>query len=126
MDFVKPVSGVLSDAQGQGAAAVEIIRERYRQQQAREVPNVKAGDESQPVVERRRRDGEQEAVALTSTLRHVYADFEVDHSTREVTMRLFDADTGELVRTIPADQLADEILKGSFVPNHMRIRTVLA
>jgi uncharacterized FlaG/YvyC family protein len=125
MDFVQPVGRTLSDIQGQAAAQVEIVRERYRQQQSKEIPIIKANDESQAITEKRRKDADPN-ITRVGILRHVYVEFEVDHNTREVTTRFIDADSGNLIRTIPVDKLAEEIMNGSLDSSLLRIRTVLA
>ena len=40
-------------------------------------------------------------------------------------MRIIDADSGKLVRTIPPDELAKEIAKGNLQPAQLRRRAVL-
>jgi uncharacterized FlaG/YvyC family protein len=61
----------------------------------------------------------------SSSLRHTYAEFEVNRETHEVVVRIIDVDSGKLVRTIPPDQLAEEIVKGDIMPNRLRRRAVL-
>lgn len=127
MDYVQPVGSVSGDVQGQGAVTAEIVRERYAQLIEQKVKEVEAGTESQALVERRHKDGsrEQASSAPAGTARHIRTEFDVDEETHDVTVRMFDSDTGALVRTIPPEELAQEIIKSNLVPNRVRARSML-
>jgi uncharacterized FlaG/YvyC family protein len=79
-----------------------VAHERYWRQQAQDVPVIEAG---------------REAAAAIS---HTYAEFGINRETREVIVRIIDAESGKLVRTLPPDKLVKEIQ-----PNQLRRRAVL-
>lgn len=126
MDYVQPVGSVSGDVQGQGAVTAEIVRERYAQLIEQKVKEVEASAEGQSVLERKRKDAGQEQTAPppVTAARHIRTEFEVDEETHDVTVRMFDADTGALVRTIPPEELAQEIIKSNLVPNRVRARSL--
>jgi uncharacterized FlaG/YvyC family protein len=124
MDPIKPVEGTLKDGEGQASVLAEVVRENYWKQRAREMPAVEAPDEaSEPAKKRKNQEPEQSAGIKTH---HTYAEFEINQETREVIVRIIDAETGKLVRTIPPDELAKEIVKGNLYPNQLRRRAILA
>ncbi len=125
VDSIKPVEGTIKDAEGQASALAEVVRTRYWKQLAQKMPPVEATEESglkelkeenRPVVEAK--------TEPTVKTRHTYAEFEINQDTREISVRIFDAESGELVRTIPPDELAKEIAKGNLQPNQLRRRAV--
>jgi uncharacterized FlaG/YvyC family protein len=113
MDLIKPIERVVDDIQGQGIALADVMRERQYQQRAHELPAVKQTAASQKPAERR-----------TGT-RQSYAQFEVSRDTHDVTVRIIDAETGELIRTVPPEDLAREIAEGNLHPDQLRRRAVL-
>ncbi len=113
MDLIKPVARVVDDIQGQGIALAEIVRERQYKQRAQELPAVSQTDTAQEIAKKR------------SGTRQAYAQFEVSRDTHDVTVRIIDAQTGELIRTIPPEDLAREIAEGKLHPDQMRRRAVL-
>lgn len=121
MEPIKPVEGVSHENQGQASPLAEVLRDGYWQQRAQEIPPVEAEEQAAEVTEKRRGQA-QEKPAKT---RHTYAEFEVNRETHEVIVRIIDADSGKLVRTIPPDQLAREIARGNFHPSQLRRRAVL-
>jgi uncharacterized FlaG/YvyC family protein len=122
MDPAKPIEGIIGEAQGHGVVLAETLRTRYRQQRAEEMPAIEAGEDAEGVQERRQQQPKQEP---SGVLRHTYAEFEVNQDNREVTVRIIDSESGELIRTIPPEELAREIVKGNLCPNQLRRRAVL-
>jgi uncharacterized FlaG/YvyC family protein len=125
MDLVKPIEGSQNDARGQGAAIAETVRERYYQQHAQPLPPVKPPDaaEKEKAIEKHSSPPE-DVRPQQSGMGHTYAEFEVNRDTREVTIRIIDAETGKLVRTVPPEDLAREIARGNLYPNQLRRRAV--
>jgi uncharacterized FlaG/YvyC family protein len=123
MEPIKPIEGVLEDSQGQGSVLAEVVRDHYWRQHSQEVPAVEAGEDSSRITERQQ--GRPEEKGIPAKPRRTYAEFEVNRDTREVTVRIIDADSGKLVRTIPPEELAREIAKGNFDPKQLRRRAVL-
>lgn len=119
---IKPIEGILKDAEGQASVLAKVVRERYWQQQTQDVPPVKAGEEAAMGAEKRRNPTDQKAV---SSPNRTYAEFEVNRETREVIVRVIDAESGKLIRTIPPDELVKEIIKGNFQPNQLRRRAII-
>jgi uncharacterized FlaG/YvyC family protein len=126
MDLVKPIEGALNDARGQGVAVVQQVQARYNEQRAQQLPPVEAPDASErAAAERKERGNQAEEVRPQHTsMRHTYAEFEVSRENHEVTVRIIDAQTGRLVRTIPPEELAREIARGNLYPNQLRRRAV--
>ncbi|MCG3210046.1 MAG: hypothetical protein FOGNACKC_03675 [Anaerolineae bacterium] len=122
MEPIKPIEGHLKDAEGQSSALAEVVRARYWQQLAQKLPPVEASEEAHVGDEKHPPAEEQKTVHPQA--RHTYAEFEINQETREVLVRIFDAESGDLVRTIPPDELAKEIAKGNFQPNQLRRRAV--
>jgi hypothetical protein len=123
MDLVKPIEGSQSDARGQGVAVAETVRERYYQQHSQPLPPVNPPDAGEPAADKRNSPPE-EARPQQSGMQHTYAEFEVSRETREVTIRIIDARTGKLVRTVPPEDLAREIARGNLYPDQLRRRAV--
>lgn len=121
MEPIKPVEGVAKDAEGQSTALAEVVRARYWKQLAQKMPPVEAAEEL-PQAEVKPEDNA--VTKLTNKIRHTYAEFEINQETREVQVRIFDAESGEIVRTIPPEELAKEIARGNFQPNQLRRRAV--
>jgi uncharacterized FlaG/YvyC family protein len=122
MDPIKPVEGILKDAEGQASVLGQLVRERYWQQQAQPLPAVEAADETTAVTKKHQGQVEEKS---QDQKRHSYAEFEINRETREVTVRIIEAESGKLLRTIPPDELAKEIIKGNFQPNQLRRRAVI-
>lgn len=122
MEPVKPIEGNLKDAEGQSSALAEVVRARYWKQLAQKMPPVEASEEAHISEEKQPPVEDQKANPVRS--RHTFAEFEINQETREVLVRIFDAESGDLVRTIPPDELAKEIARGNFQPNQLRRRAV--
>jgi uncharacterized FlaG/YvyC family protein len=126
MEPIKPIEGNLKDGEGQASVLAEVVRTRYWKQLAQEMPPVKKNAETS-LPENKPDD--QEAVEEKNTeakikARHTYAEFEINQETREVLVRIFDAENGELIRTVPPEELAKEIARGNLQPNQLRRRAV--
>lgn len=119
---IKPVEGQLKDAEGQTSALAEVVRARYWKQLAQKMPAVEAGEEA-AIKNGQQSSPDQQKHPKVQT-RHTYAEFEINRETHEVFVRIFDADSGDLVRTIPPEELAKEIAKGNLQPNQLRRRAV--
>ncbi len=124
MEPIKPAEGVLKDGQGQRAALNQVVYESYRKKQAQhEVPTVgESGETAESTRESRSKNQKQQA---KFDINHTYAEFEIDQETREILVRIIDAESGKLVRAIPPDKLAEEIAKGNLHPHQLRRRAVL-
>ncbi|HMQ52846.1 MAG TPA: flagellar protein FlaG [Anaerolineae bacterium] len=120
---IKPIERNLKDADGQTANLTNTIRARYWKQKAQELPPVDAGEESAEL-----KDNPEPNVAHQETpslqARQTYAEFEINQETREVFVRIIDADSGKLIRTLPPDKLAEEIAKGNLHPRQLRRKAV--
>lgn len=119
---IKPIEGMLKDSEGQASAMAEVMRENYWKQKSQELPKVEAGEESTKSDLKEKTEPKDHAVQVKT--RHTYAEFEVNKDTQEVIVRIIDSETGKLVRTIPPDELAKEIVKGNFQPSQLRRRAV--
>jgi len=122
VDSIKPVEGTIKDAEGQASALAEVVRTRYWKQLAQKMPPVEASEEAKLTEEKQPPVEEQKTNTVKT--RHTYAEFEINQDTREVLVRIFDAESGDLVRTIPPEELAEEIARGNFQPNQLRRRAV--
>ncbi len=120
---VNPVEGSSKNAEGQASIMADIVRERYWKQLAQKMPPVESGAEADKPENKTGEKVQADDHSVLHT-RHTFAEFEVNKETREVLVRIFDAQSGELVRTIPPDELAKEIIKGNFQPNQLRRRAV--
>ncbi len=119
---IKPVEGSIKASEGQSSALAEVVRARYWKQLAQKMPPVESSEESsQP---KGKPNGQVEAKVLPPTIHSTFAEFEINRDTAEVLVRIFDADSGDLVRTIPPDQLAKEIVEGKLFPNQLRRKAV--
>ena len=124
MEPIKPIEGTLKDGEGQASVLAEVVRENYWKQRAQEMPAVESSDgASGPAQKQQGQD--QEKPARVGPQR-TYAEFEINQDTREVIVRIIDAETGKLVRCIPPEELAKEIVKGNLYPNQLRRRAILA
>lgn len=122
MDPIKPIEGILKDSEGQALALADVVRERYWKQKAAETPPVEASAEAPELAHKRQ---EHEANNSPAQAQRTYAEFEINRETREVIVRVIDAESGKLIRTIPPDELAKEIIKGNFQPNQLRRRAII-
>ena len=118
---IKPIEGMVRDGEGQASVMAEVVRDNYWKQRSQETPTVEQGDASGKAGKKQADTAKKESPIKT---RHTYAEFEINRETREVIVRIIDADTGSLVRTIPPDELAKEIANGNFQPNQLRRRAV--
>jgi uncharacterized FlaG/YvyC family protein len=123
MEPIKPIEGNVKDAQGQGSMMTEVLRENYwKQRSQQDVQTVKASEDSREIPDEKYKNSAKEH---QPQMRHTFAEFEINQDTHEVFVRILDANSGELIRTIPADKLAEEIAKGNLHPNQLRHRGVL-
>lgn len=120
---IKPLEGTLKEADGQTSALADMVRARYWKQLAQKMPPVDSGEETALPEEQKEPPAEKSAESKVK-MRHTYAEFEINKETHEVYVRIFDASSGDLVRTIPPDELAKEIAKGNLQPNQLRRRAV--
>ncbi|MFQ5612182.1 MAG: flagellar protein FlaG [Anaerolineae bacterium] len=111
MDPINPIQGTLKDTQGQTLALNEVAREGYWKQQAQEMPAVEASEKSADIADKRQQEAEPQQPQRPRT----YAEFEINKETHEVIVRIIDANNGKLVRVIPPDQLAKEIVRGNLL-----------
>lgn len=125
MDPIKPLEGVGREVQGQESPLAEMVRENYWKQRAKKAATVEANKEAADLAGKGQNLTEEQSEAKISG-RHTYAEFEIDQETREVLVRIIDAESGELVRSIPPEKLAEEIAKGKLHPNQLRRRAVFA
>jgi uncharacterized FlaG/YvyC family protein len=101
--------------QGQPLALAEAARDRYWEQRAQEMPAVAASGEAEGAD---RRQGQ--AKSQRPAIRRTYTEFEIDRDNHEVIVRIINAETGELIRTVPPDELAKELANGSLCLNRPR------
>ena len=125
MEPIKPLEGVNRETQGQESPLAEMVRENYWKQRAKKATTVEANKESADLAGKGQNLAEEHSEAKISA-RHTYAEFEIDKKTHEVLVRIIDAESGELVRSIPPEKLAEEIAKGKLHPNQLRRRAVFA
>lgn len=118
---IKPIEGMLRDGEGQASVMAEVIRESYWKQKSQELPKVESGEEAAKA------DDKENAAPKESKIRtnHSYAEFEINKDTREVIVRIIDGETGKLIRSIPPDELAKELVRGNLLPNQLRRRAIL-
>jgi len=122
MDPIKPIEGILKDGEGQASALAEVVRDSYWKQKAQETPVVEASEESSDTTQK---GYDQEEATTRAPMQRTYAEFEINRETREVIVRIIDAENGRLIRTIPPDELAKEIIKGNLYPRQLRRRAIL-
>ncbi len=123
MDPIKPIESILDDIQRQSFGLAEVVQDRYWQQQAQEVPPVETSEDTSEIVANRH--GQAEEKKAPRRLRRTYAEFEVNQETRTVTVRIIDAESGKLIRTVPPEELAREIARGKLAPSQLRQRATL-
>ena len=124
MEPIKPVEGTLKDGEGQASVLAEVVRENYWKQRAKDMPPVEASDETSGPAQKQQ--GQEPEKPARAGPQRTYAEFEINQDTREVIVRIIDAETGKLVRSIPPEELAKEIVKGNLYPNQLRRRAILA
>jgi uncharacterized FlaG/YvyC family protein len=130
MEPIRPIDGITSDNnQTQAIVAAEIMRERFSTQRAQEMAPVEKS-ENNSAADNDRKDAAQESKVTaetsqsTSAVRRTYFEFEINRDTNEVLMRIFDADSGNLVRVIPPEDLAKELATGNLPMARMRRLTI--
>ncbi|MCB0194748.1 MAG: flagellar protein FlaG [Anaerolineae bacterium] len=125
MEPIRPIEGISNSNQSQGNPINQVIYENYWQKRAKEkASNVEAsGDATGTANEHHPAKSDEEQVKVQMS--HTYAEFEIDKETREVLVRIIDAESGELVRSIPPEKLAEEIAKGKLYPHQLKRRAVL-
>lgn len=121
MEPIKPIDGVRKDTEEQAAALSGAVRDRYWQQRAQATPSVESAKETSKITEKRQNEDKEKSPAQ---MHRTYAEFEVNQETGEVMVRIIEAESGKLVRTIPPDELVKEIIKGNFRPNQLRRRAI--
>jgi len=126
MEPIRPIEGVVPDKQTQAMAMADIVRERYYSQRAHEAVPVEPGENAAETSdkEKHKLSSESKPLPQAGAVRHTYAEFDVNQETRDVLVRIFDSDSGELVRVIPPDQLAKEIASGDLPLARMRRLTI--
>lgn len=124
MEPVKRIEGA-SDSQGQAAILAEAVQTRYwmKQAEAAEKTVQKAEHAEKATDEASKKEAKK--LTVPAGPHQTYAEFEINQETREVIVRIVNAESGKLVRTIPADELASEMSKGNFQPNQLRRKAVL-
>jgi len=125
MEVINPIEGVGRDPQGQESALAEVVRENYWKQRAQKAKVVEASTENTKTAGKGQNQSRERSEPQITT-RQTYAEFEIDKETHEILVRIFDAESGELVRSIPPEKLAEEIAKGKLYPNQLRRRAVFA
>jgi len=120
MGPIKPISGNINNDEGQASALTEVVREGYWKQRAQKTQIIEESEDSSEVTEKRQ--GQQ---TNDLQMRRTYIEFEVNRDTRDVTVRIIDAESGKLLRTLPPDELAKEIIKGNFHPSQLRHHAIL-
>jgi uncharacterized FlaG/YvyC family protein len=120
---IKPIEGMLRDGEGQASVMAGVVRENYWKQKAQEVPEVESGEEAGKADQQEKASPKDQAPTMRTS--HTYAEFEINKDTREVIVRIIDGETGNLVRTIPPDELAKELIRGKLLPNQLRRRAIL-
>lgn len=139
MNPINPVESAAPETPQERAAAItQIMRTRYWQQRAHDAQSVrqkgKAEEAKTDAEDQKQRSDrveakQEEPVVETDPppgLNDIYAEFETDEETRQIVVRIFDGRTGELVRTIPPDQLAEELARGDVPLERIRRRSVHA
>jgi len=109
MEKVDKIQGAMQTDRTQAIIAIETAR-RYSESQAQRVEPKPVGESTGRVVEEdspgptapQGKDNGRHAPRISRT----YAQFEVDSETHEVSVRIVDMETGEIIRTIPPDELA--------------------
>jgi len=125
MDPIKPIEGTVSNAQEQAQALTEVLRERYWQQRADRTGNtVKQSDQTAEAKTAHKEKQADPAPKAMSGVLNTYAEFSVDRETKRVIVRIIDGNSGELVRTIPPEDLAKEIAKGKLKTTQIRRRSL--
>lgn len=125
MEPVKPIEGVAPDKPTQAMIMADIVRERYYSQRARETAPIESSNNVAETKDKRPKQSEEKPAASgEGSLRHTYAEFDINQETREVLVRIFDGDTGELIRVIPPEELAREIAAGNLPLARMRRLTI--
>ncbi len=126
MDPIKPIEGTVSNAQEQALSLTEVMREHYWRQQAEQATHtVVASDKSVEVAVKREKQPTKKApVQVSNSVHNTYAEFTVDRDSHKVIVRIIDGNSGELVRTIPPEDLAKEIAKGRLSQNQIRRRSI--
>ena len=90
MEPIKPVSGSISNDEGQASALAEVIREGYWKQRAQKTQDIEEPDDPSEVTDKRQ--GQTQSNDLQ--MRRTYVEFEVNRDTRDVTVRIIDAEIG--------------------------------
>lgn len=121
MEPIKPIDGIRRDTEEQSLALNGIVYERYWQQRAQISPAVESAKETSKVTEKY---PDQDKEKPPAQMHRTYAEFEVNQETGEVMVRIIEAESGKLIRTIPPDELVKEIIKGNFRPNQLRRRAI--
>lgn len=121
MDQVEKIQGTTQPDRTQTIVTMETTR-RFSEAQAQRVELKRLGEASRRVVEGGDRSSRSQVRGNGEFAEHVsrtYAQFEVNSETHEVSVRIVDRETGEVVRTIPPDELA------RLVSNHDMYRGLL-
>ncbi|MCB0209140.1 MAG: flagellar protein FlaG [Anaerolineae bacterium] len=124
MEPIRPIEGISKGNQSQGNPLNQVIYENYWQKRTKEkVSNVEASSDATGTAnEHHQTKSDEKQVKIQMS--HTYAEFEIDQETREVLVRIIDAESGKLVRSIPPEKLAEEIAKGNLYPHQLKRRAV--
>jgi uncharacterized FlaG/YvyC family protein len=122
MDPLKPIEGLSKGIEGQASPLAEIARDRYWRQRVQATSAVEAAIETHEVTEKQ---PEARSEKQSAQSHRTYAEFEINRETREISVRIIEAESGKLLRMIPADELAKEIIKGNLQPNQLRRRAII-
>lgn len=125
MEPIKRVEGVSPDGQGQSLALAEVVHNQYWRKQAEITRQKVEANENSAKVSNEQEKQPPGKLSFPANAHRTYAEFEVNQDTHEVIVRIIDSESGKLVRTIPPDELAKEIVKGNFQPSQLRRRAVL-
>jgi len=103
VDKVDKIQGAAQPERTQAMVAMDAAR-RFSEAQAQRVepkPTYKVpGDEGKDTTSSPRKTGRSVAVS------HTYAQFEVDSDSHKISVRIIDAQSGKIIRSIPPDELS--------------------
>jgi uncharacterized FlaG/YvyC family protein len=105
MDPIKPIEGALSSIQSQSLVLVDVVRERYWKEKAKANLPVDSSGLSQ-ASSGTAKEKSQPKISQTN---RTYAEFEVPPGSKDVIVRIIDANSGLVIRTIPAEELTKEL-----------------
>ena len=127
MDLIKPIERDVNEARGQKTIVAEAAQERRYEQAAARLPAVEAADRAQRIKESDSKPAPppEAKPAPVASASHTDLEYKVNKDTGDVTVLVRDRESGKLLRTIPADELAHELARGNLQPNRLRRQAVL-